>query len=629
MIYLSPFIQKKRTDLNAKNKTFKEHLSNFAHNIEGSLLGLWRVLQLVWDTSHRLTLGLGLFTLLQAIIPAASIYTTKLLIDGVTEGIRHNNLINSYLHLIIILTILQMALSIASYLSSSFAAACKQLLQDATTYRVQHMIMAHASTLDLTFFEQSEFYNKLQTAQHEAGYRPINMVSGAFDLIRSMLTFLTMITLLIRLQWFIALIVLLTPIPALIAETRYGWKSFQLTERQAHARRITLYLTHLLTTDLFYKEIKVFQLGNFFLNRFKALVTHFCEENQSLLIKRSFIGSLWGMLTVLASTGSFLYVAILALFSIITIGDLTLYAQAVASLQNNFQSMLKGIGSLYEDNLYLGALFDLLALRPFIANPSSPVSLELPFKEGIEFRNVTFQYTGAKEPTLYNISFSLKPGQTMALVGSNGAGKTTLVKLLTRLYDPQEGQILVNGRDIRDYAIDELRATIGVIFQDYVRYHLTVQENIGVGKLTQLTDLKLVEQAAAKGGADDLIARLPNGYDTVLGRWFEKGHELSGGEWQKIALSRAFMRDAQILILDEPTASLDAKAEYDLFLRIREITRGHTAIFISHRFSTVRLADHILVLENGKVIEYGNHEELLAAKGHYAELFDLQAASYR
>jgi ATP-binding cassette subfamily B protein len=288
---------------------------------------------------------------------------------------------------------------------------------------------------------------------------------------------------------------------------------------------------------------------------------------------------------------------------------------------------------MYENNLYLSTLFELLAFTPSVANPERPVPLKRPFEQGIEFRHVTFSYPEAERPALHDVSFTIKSGETLAVVGRNGAGKTTLVKLLARLYDPQEGQILVNGRDIREYDLTELRSEIGVIFQDYVRYQLTAQENIGLGKLPYLEDRATVEIAAAKSGADEVIDKLSEKYDTMLGNMFKviggEGHELSGGEWQKIALARAFMRNSQLLILDEPTAALDAKAEYELFRQIRELRRGRTTIFISHRFSTVRLADHILVLEDGGVIEYGDHAELLALNGHYAELFNLQAESYR
>ncbi len=347
------------------------------------------------------------------------------------------------------------------------------------------------------------------------------------------------------------------------------------------------------------------------------------------MVRRYLAGFGWGTLTTLVSSSTFLYVALEAIYGRVSIGDLTLYTQAANSVQNNFQSILSGFSSMYENNLYLSTLFEVLEMRSELPVPEHPIPLVHPFSEGIEFRNVTFCYEGRREPALRNVSFKLGAGQTLAIVGRNGAGKTTLVKLLARLYDPQEGQILVNGHDIREYDPEELRREIGVIFQDFVQYQLLARENIGIGQVEFIDDGARVRAAAQKSGADEVIGRLPRGYETMLGRWFEEGHHLSGGEWQKVALARGFMREAQILILDEPTASLDAQAEHDLFARMRQLTQGRIALFISHRFSTVRTADHILVLERGEVVEQGSHEELIARGGRYAELFNMQASSYR
>lgn len=630
MIYISPFDPHNDEQ---NQQTWQERLRTLLQSVRGSIVGIGQVLGLVWTTHRWLTIGLGLFTLLQASIPATSIYLTKLLIDTITDGIRHGPAIGQYLPILLLLIVAQFGVNLLSNLFSALIATYSQLLSSATSNRVQYMIMEHASTLDLQFFEQARFYDKLQNAQREAGHRSVLMISDAFGLIQNLCTFFSMITLLIHLQWLLALIALLTPIPAFISDTRYGRESFLVTKRQATAQRLMFYLTHLMTTDSYQKEIKIFDLGHFFLERFQSIATGFYNENYNLLTRRSRSRVLWGLLTVLASSATFLYVAIQALYGAITLGDITLYTQAANSVQNSFQSLLSSISSMYENHLYVNTLFELLALAPGVSQPEHPVPLQRPFEQGIEFRHVTFAYPGTEQPVLRDVSFNIKPGETLAVVGRNGAGKTTLVKLLARLYDPQEGQILINGRDIRDYDLAELRSEIGVIFQDYVRYQLTAQENIGVGRLSSLEDRSAVEIAAAKSGADEVIARLPDTYDTMLGNFFKgmggEGHELSGGEWQKIALARAFMRNAQLLILDEPTAALDAKSEYDLFRRIRELTQGRTAIFISHRFSTVRLADHILVLENGRVIEYGNHTELLALSGHYAELFNLQAESYQ
>ncbi len=623
MIHISPFKD------NEEKFTFKERLVRLWQSTRGSFAGIGRVLLLVWQTNRWLTLGLAITTILQAALPATTIYVNKLLLDTVVLAIRHSGSIGIYVRTIIILAVVQLVLNVFVSLFSTLANTFQQNLQDETTYRVQSMLVTHANMLDMAFFERSESYNRLNEVEQEASYRPVTMVAGTFGLVRSLLTFLSMIALLVRLQWFLAAAALLAPIPAFISSSRYGWRGFQMMRRQSPARRSLAYITDLLTTDVFHKEIKIFNLGNHFIERFNTTAKRFLKESHALVTKRYLWGFVWGSLTTLVSSGTFLYVAVQAVYGRVTVGDLTLYTQAASSVQNNFQTLLTGLSSMYENNLYLSTLFDFLEEKPEIPKPEHPIPLARPFQQGIEFRNVTFTYEGKNEPALANVSFTIEAGQTLALVGRNGAGKTTLVKLLTRLYDPQEGQILVNGHDIREYDPEELREQIGVIFQDYVEYHLTVQENIGVGRLAYLEDLEKIETAAEKSGADDVIARLPKGYATVLGRWFEEGHQLSGGEWQKVALARGFMRDAQILILDEPTSALDAKAEYELFARMRELTRGRTAIFISHRFSTVRLADRIIVIENGRVIEQGSHQELLALDGHYAELFNLQASSYR
>ncbi|MDQ2907217.1 MAG: ABC transporter ATP-binding protein/permease [Chloroflexota bacterium] len=625
MIYLSPF----QASEDEEKLTFKERLVKLWQSTRGSAVGLWRVLRLAWDVNRWLTLGLGLVTILQAALPAATIYVNKLLIDTVQNTIKHPRDIDQSVRTIIVLAVVQLILNVLISLLSTLANTYQQLLQDVIANHVQYLLIRHANTLDMAFFERSKSYDKLREVQSEATYRPATMISNTFGLVRNLLTFLSMIGLLVRLQWFLAAIALLAPVPAFISSSKYGWRGFQMMRRQSPARRMMSYLVNLLTTDEYHKEIKIFTLGTFFVERFSVLATRFLKESRDLVTKRYMAGFLWGSLTTLASSGTFLYVAVQAVYGRITIGDLTLYTQAANSVQSNFQSVLTGLSSMYENNLYLNTLFEFLEEKPEIPRSEHPIPLKRPFEQGIEFRNVTFGYEGSDAPTLDNVSFTLNAGETLAVVGRNGAGKTTLVKLLARLYDPQKGQILVNGHDIREYDPADLRSEIGVIFQDYVHYQFTAQENVGVGRVAFFDDLPKIEVAAAKSGADDVIAKLPKGYETMLGRWFDEGHQLSGGEWQKVALARGFMRDAQILILDEPTSALDAKAEYELFARMRELTYGRTAIFISHRFSTVRLADCILVLENGRIIEQGSHEELLELDGHYAELFNLQAAAYR
>ncbi len=586
-----------------------------------------RVFRLVWQTNKWQTLALAALTLLLAVIPAAQVWLAGALIDQVADGIRTGEA-DPYIRPIVILAIAQLVLFLAGSLFQTLSNIDQQLLQEKLTIHVQQLIMRHANSLDLADFENATYYDQLQQAQRESANRPVQMVSGVFGLARSVITFATMVGLLIGLSPWIAVAALLSPIPAFISNSRYSWWGFQQMRRLSPTRRMMSYLTNVLTTDSFNKEIKLYTLGDHFIDRYDDIAQRYYGETRSLLIRRYLAGFGWGALTIVASSATFLYVALQAVRGVISLGQLTVFTQAAQQVQNSFQGLLGGFQSIYEHGLYLSTLYDLLDREPQIAAPAQPVPVRVPFEQGIEFRNVTFTYPGRSAPALDDVSFHIGLGETVALVGKNGAGKSTIVKLLGRLYDPQEGQILIDGVDVRDYDPAELRKQFGMMFQDYAMYQLPVSENIGVGNVEQAADRAAVESAAVRGGAARLIDSLPDKYDTILGKWFEEGHQLSGGEWQRIALSRAFMRDAQILILDEPTSALDAEAENDLFARIKQLAQGRMAIFISHRFSTTRRADRILVLENAKLIEQGTHAELMELNGRYAELFNLQAESY-
>lgn len=591
-----------------------------------------RVLRLVWSTQAFFTAMLGLLSIAQGVMPTITVLITKSVIDSVVYGIMHHTVNPIWLPVG-----LQLAAGLASSLLSTLSNIVQQLLQERVSNRVQFLILEKANTLDLAFFENPEFYDKLRNASDQSSYQPTTMVSQTFGLVQTAVTLISMLGVLFHLAWWLAIIALIAPIPSFIASSRYGWRGYQLMRRQSPERRLMMYFNQIMTTDRYNKEIKLFSLGDYFITQFKQLANKFYEEKKSILVRRYMAGFLWTSATAVVNAGIYLYVAFQAVTrpAVVSLGGLTLYTQAALQTGQSFQSLLNGISSTYENNLYVNTLFEFLEYQPALVSPEQPRPLTPDAEQpglDIEFRNVSFTYPDKDpetEAALRNVSFTVKAGESVALVGSNGAGKTTLVKLLTRLYDPDEGEILIGGHNIKEYDLQDLRKYIGVIFQDYATYYLSARENIGVGRIAEVENEGLIAAAAQKSGADRVIERLPEGYESVLGRWFEKGVQLSGGEWQKVALARAFIRDASILILDEPTSSLDAQAEYEVFARFRVLTRGKTAIFISHRFSTVRLADHIIVLEYGRIIEHGTHNELIQLDGRYAELFNLQAEAYR
>lgn len=591
-----------------------------------------RILRLVWSTSRVLTISMALISLVNGFLPALSVWITRGLVDSViTAAFRPNHPSAG----VWIFVGAQLGVNVAQSLLSTLSNIAQQLLQERVSNRVQVMVLEKANTLDLAFFEDSEFYDTLRNASEESTYKPMQMISQLFDFVRTLVTLFSMLSLLLSLTWWLAIVALLMPIPSFLSNSRYGWRGYQKMRRESPERRRMQYLFRLLTVDTYNKEVKLFNLAPFFLKQYRELADTFFQEHRKIVVRRYLAGFGWGSLSTLANSGIYIYVAFRAVAGTISVGSLTMYAQAAMQVGSSFQGVLNDLSGIYENNLFVSTLYEFLDYQPRILSPRDPKPLPLDLARrglDIEFRGVSFTYPGKNpetEAALKNVSFMIQAGEAIALVGRNGAGKTTIVKLLTRLYDPDEGQILIGGRDIREYALEDLRRAVGVIFQDYVTYYMSASENIGVGQIDEVTNLKRVQSSAEKSGADSVILKLPAGYQTMLGRWFKDGYQLSGGEWQKVALARAFMREAPILILDEPTSSLDAQAEYEIFTKFRQLTQGKTAIFISHRFSTVRLADRIFVIEQGIIKESGTHAELLELNGRYAELFHLQAAAYR
>ncbi|NKQ53398.1 ABC transporter ATP-binding protein [Amycolatopsis sp. K13G38] len=593
-------------------------------NVAGTVRGLPRVISLTWRASPPMTILIALSTLISGLVPTVTAYIAKLLLDAVVAAVAGHGSTNR----IVEITLFQLGVFTLTALSTALTNVAQQLLQERMTLTIRHQVMAHAAKLDLEFFEGSESYDLLRQASQEAPSRPVSMMTSALSLVRTAITFASMVALLVSVNPLLAAVALLAPIPAFISQSKYGSRAFMLALYISPIRRRMDYLSSLVTTDTYAKETKVFGLGDYLVDRFRRLGQTYYARERKLTTTRNVVGTAWGLLSTLAGSGIALYIALEAVAGRLTIGDLALYTSAATAVQTSVQGLFNGFTGMYENNLYLDTLYQFLGTRPGITAPSRPRALPSPVRGHVEFRDVSFSYPGADEAALDGVSFEIRPGETVAVVGRNGAGKSTLIKLLCRLYDPTAGRILLDGTDIREFDPDELRAQISAMFQDYVTYQGTAAENIGLGQLSGLDDRERIVDSARRAGAAERLERLPKGYDSPLGRWFDQGVSLSGGEWQKVALARAFMRDAPVLILDEPTSALDAQAEHDLFARLRALAAGRTTLYISHRFSTVRQAEKILFLERGKLVEQGTHDELMALGGQYADLFTLQAAAY-
>ncbi|WP_201831813.1 ABC transporter ATP-binding protein [Microvirga zambiensis] len=602
----------------------------------GALRHIPALFRLVWQASPALTASsLGL-RLVRAVVPILMLYVGKLIIDEVvaqTQMASAGPTISDWvasgrLNLLGALVVLEAALAIAADLLGRASALVDSLLAERYSNFASVRLMARAAMLDLEQFESSDQQDRLDRARRQVTGRT-TLLTLLFGQVQDVLTILSLAAgLAAYAPWLLGLIVLAL-LPAFLGEVHFNAQGYRLNYFRTPERRQLDYIRYLGSSVETAKEIKLFGLNGFLVERFSRFAERMYGDNRQLAIRRAVWGGLFAALASLAYYLAYALVVWRTVRGDFSIGDLTFLAGSFLRLRSLLEDLLLGFSQVAGQALYLDDLFSFFEIEPTIASQPNALPFPRPMRSGITFENVGFRYPDSAQWAVRHLNLTIRPGEVVALVGENGAGKTTIVKLIARLYDPTEGRILLDGRDLRDYDLTELRSEIGVIFQDFVRFHFTAAENIGAGRIEASADRGRIRSAAERSLADPVIARLPKGYDQPLGKRFNEGADLSGGEWQKIAIARAYMREADVLILDEPTAALDARAEYEVFQRFRDLSRGKTAILISHRFSTVRMADRILVLENGQVAEAGAHEDLVASGGRYAELFELQASGYR
>jgi len=586
-------------------------------------------LEIVWSTSAKLTLVMAMTTLVSGVLPAAIASVGGLFVDVVSNAFQEGGESTEQLRSdALYYLFLEAGLVVLMTGAQRINTVCQSILRVLLGNKINVMILEKALTLELAHFEDAEYYDKLVRARREASSRPLSLVIKTFDLFRDIIALITIGIWLFQFSPYAVLLLGIAGVPAFLAEAKFSGEAFRIHRRRSAERRMQIYLEMVLTREDGVKEVKLLRLGKMFLQRYIDIFLNIYKEDKSLVLRRGFWGYLLGLIASAAFYFAYGWVGFAAIAGTITIGQMTMYIAQFRLGQNSVTSSLTSINGMYEDNLYLSNLTEYLDHK--VPEHTGAKTLGPKPNDGIRFENVSFYYPGAKTPALHNINLHITPGESLAIVGENGSGKTTLIKLLTRLYAPTQGRILVDGLDLQEWDTDTIREKVGVIFQDFARYQLIVGENIGIGDVDCIGEEDQIVTAARKGMAEEFVKDLPQKYKTQLGTWFKDGKELSGGQWQKIALSRAFMRSkADILILDEPTAAIDARAEAEIFAHFGDLTANRISIIISHRFSTVRMADHIIVLEKAEVLEQGSHEELLALDGQYATLFNLQAQGYQ
>ncbi|HEY8105329.1 MAG TPA: ABC transporter ATP-binding protein [Gemmatimonadales bacterium] len=591
------------------------------------------LLRLVWTTEPKYVVGILLLRVVRAVVPVAVLWVGKLIVDEVVGAIGHPSAEAPWARLGTLLAI-EFAIAVGGEGLSRLSALFESLLGDLFANRTSVDLMRHAASLDLEQFEDPDLYDKLERARRQTVNR-IGLFTLLLSTLQDLITLATLSAALVAyVPWLLVLLVVAV-LPSLLGETHFASLGYSLLFSWTPERRLLDYLRYIGASDVSAKEVKLFGLSDFLVGRYERLSQEFYEANKALALRRGLVSSLLAAVGTLGYYGAYVVIIYLTVIQhrgpagVFTIGVLTFLTGSFRQSRDLIQRVLLSLTQVFEQSLYLDDLFSFLALEPHIRTSAGSLPVPVPIRRGFVFEDVGFRYPGSERWAVRHLDFALAPGERIALVGENGAGKTTLAKLLVRLYDPSEGRILLDGVDLREYDVESLRRNVGVIFQDFVRYDFVLRENIAVGNIERREEEPRILGAAERSLADSVARRLTGSYGQMLGRRFEGGVELSGGEWQKVALARAYMRDAQLLILDEPTAALDARAEYEVFLRFSELTAGKMAVLISHRFSTVRMADRILVLRGGEMEEQGTHAELVARGGLYAELFQLQAAGYR
>ena len=589
---------------------------------------LSRAIRLVWECAPGWTAASMVLMVLQGILPLVSLYLIKLIVDSVTAGVSSIDKAAS-MQSLLVLILLAGGVSMLQYFCRSATTVVSEAQSALVTDHIQDILHAKSIEVDLEYYENSQYYDTLHRAQNEAPFRPARIVNGLLQIGQNSISLLATFALLLSLNWIIAVALILAAIPGVVVRLRYSEKLYQWQRRCTAKERHAWYLHWLLTCDDHAKEIRLFDLGPLFMQQYHNLRQELRKEKIGIATWRSISDLFAQVFSVIVVFGSLAYIANRAVQGIISLGDMVMYFGAIQQSQGYLSTLLTSMTGLYEDSLFIDSLFEFLDLRPKVSEPADPQPMPKPIAKGISFHDVNFEYPGSETAVLKGISLEIVPGQTIALVGENGSGKTTLIKLLCRLYDPTSGSITIDDIKLSDFSTTDLRKEISVIFQDYAQYNLSAKENIGIGSADKSCQMDEIIKAAEYSGADKVINGLKNGYETLLGKWFEDGAELSIGEWQKVALARAFMRDSQLVILDEPTSALDARAEDEFFRKFKELAKGRTAIIISHRMSTVKMADCIYFLKDGRIAECGSHDELVGEFGEYAQLFDVQAKHYR